>query len=61
MNVGRWAFEHALQVDKSDVALFVLMANIYTTTGMQEGVENIETMIKENKAWKEQKLALSLD
>ncbi|KAH7440808.1 hypothetical protein KP509_03G011500 [Ceratopteris richardii] len=48
--VGRWAFEHALKVDKSDSAAYVLMANIYASAGMEEDAKTIEIMSIENKA-----------
>jgi hypothetical protein len=52
VNVGRWAFERAVQVDKSDGAAYVLMANIYASAGMQEDAENVEAMRVKNTAWK---------
>eukprot|EP00250_Pteridium_aquilinum_P019397 c24414_g3_i1 orf=3-230(+) len=33
VNVGKCAFKHAVQVDKSDVAAHVLMRNIYAAAG----------------------------
>jgi len=44
VDVGRWAFEHAIQVDKSDASTDVLMSNIYAAVEMQEDAENIEAM-----------------
>ena len=52
VNVGKWAFEQAIQVDRSDSAAYVLMGNIYTAAGLQKDAEMIEAMRTENKAWK---------
>lgn len=51
VNVGRWAFEKAVQVDKSEAAAYVLMTNIYAAAGMHKDAENIEAMRMANKAW----------
>lgn len=34
INVGRWAFEWALKLDKRDGPAYVLMVNIYAVAGM---------------------------
>eukprot|EP00250_Pteridium_aquilinum_P022256 c25334_g3_i2 orf=1006-1401(+) len=56
ITVGRWAFRRAVQVDSSDGAAYVLMANIYSTAGMQEDAKLIEAMRRENRAWKKPKV-----
>ncbi|KAI5078004.1 hypothetical protein GOP47_0007828 [Adiantum capillus-veneris] len=48
VNVGRWAFEQALQVDKTETAAYVIMANIYADAGMQEDAEIVKAMRQEN-------------
>ncbi|KAI5080114.1 hypothetical protein GOP47_0005593 [Adiantum capillus-veneris] len=52
VNVGTWAFEQAIEVDRSDVSVYVLMVNIFAAAGMQEKAKDIETMRIKNKAWK---------
>lgn len=44
VNVGRWAFNHAIQVDKSDAAPYICMAKLYASAGMQEDADMIEAM-----------------
>ncbi|KAI5082473.1 hypothetical protein GOP47_0002216 [Adiantum capillus-veneris] len=44
VNVGRWAFEQAVRVDKSNAAAYVLMANIYSAAGMQEDASKVNAM-----------------
>eukprot|EP00250_Pteridium_aquilinum_P022258 c25334_g3_i4 orf=2-421(+) len=61
VSVGRWAFEQAVQVDKSDGPAYVLMANIYAAAGMQENAKNIETMRIRNNAWKKPGCSLWVD
>ncbi|KAI5055332.1 hypothetical protein GOP47_0030477 [Adiantum capillus-veneris] len=51
VNVGRWAFERAIQIDKSDGAAYVLMANTYVAAGLQDNAKDIEAMRINNKAW----------
>ncbi|KAH7289259.1 hypothetical protein KP509_31G066800 [Ceratopteris richardii] len=43
-NVGRWAFEQALKVDRTDKAAYILMANIYAVAGMHEKARDIDMM-----------------
>ncbi|KAH7445143.1 hypothetical protein KP509_02G109100 [Ceratopteris richardii] len=50
VNIGRWAFEHAVHADKTDAGVYVLMAKIYYAAGMQEEVEAIEALQLENKS-----------
>ncbi|KAI5071803.1 hypothetical protein GOP47_0014054 [Adiantum capillus-veneris] len=52
VKVGRWAFERAIQVDKSVAVAYIVMANIYAAAGMKEEAEIIEALRLENKAWK---------
>eukprot|EP00250_Pteridium_aquilinum_P020684 c24906_g6_i1 orf=901-4083(+) len=42
--LGRWAFEHAVEVDDEDAAAYVSMSNIYAAAGKQEVVAKIEAM-----------------
>ena len=49
VNVGRWAFERAIKLDKSNGPAYVLVANIYATAGMGQKAKNIGI---KNKAWK---------
>ncbi|MCO5579401.1 hypothetical protein L7F22_033256 [Adiantum nelumboides] len=51
VKVGRWAFERAVQVNKSEAAIYAKMANIYAAAGMQEDAELVEVMRLENEAW----------
>ncbi|KAH7301556.1 hypothetical protein KP509_23G032000 [Ceratopteris richardii] len=53
VNVGKWAFEHAIELDKSDGAAYVLMTNIYADAGMQEDAKRIEAMRIERQKSKE--------
>ncbi|KAI5084976.1 hypothetical protein GOP47_0001145 [Adiantum capillus-veneris] len=50
VNVGAWAFEQAVELDKHDGALYVFMANIYAAAGMPEKAKGIEAMRLKNKA-----------
>ncbi|KAH7439192.1 hypothetical protein KP509_04G048900 [Ceratopteris richardii] len=52
LNIGRWAFQHAIRIDKTIASAYVLMANIYATAGMQKEAEIIEALREENKASK---------
>lgn len=52
VTVGKWAFERAGQIDKSDASLYVLMANIYAAAGMPGDAATIEAMRRINEAWK---------
>ncbi|KAH7290222.1 hypothetical protein KP509_30G037100 [Ceratopteris richardii] len=51
VTIGRWAFEHALQIHNGDAALYDLMSNIYRSAGMQENMESIEAVRAESKSW----------
>ena len=42
VNVGTWAFEQALELDKCDGTAYVLMVNIYAAVGMPGKVKDIE-------------------
>ncbi|KAI5072845.1 hypothetical protein GOP47_0012951 [Adiantum capillus-veneris] len=44
VDIGRWAFEHAVQVDETDALAYVLMAKIYSAGGMQEDAAKIEAL-----------------
>ncbi|KAI5060788.1 hypothetical protein GOP47_0025208 [Adiantum capillus-veneris] len=48
VNVGRWAFEQAVNVDKRDGSTYVIMADIYAAAGMQEDADMINFMKVEN-------------
>ncbi|KAI5060776.1 hypothetical protein GOP47_0025196 [Adiantum capillus-veneris] len=52
VDVGSWAFRQAIKIDKSDVAAYVLMANIYSAAGMQEEAKLVESMQLESNACK---------
>ncbi|KAH7283110.1 hypothetical protein KP509_35G061000 [Ceratopteris richardii] len=52
VNVGKWAFDHAVQVNKQASAIYVLMADIYAAAGMHDDAESIEALRIQNKAWK---------
>ncbi|KAI5083686.1 hypothetical protein GOP47_0003429, partial [Adiantum capillus-veneris] len=49
-NVGEWAFEQAMKLDKSDSSTFILMANIYAAAGMEEKAKSIEAMRIRNES-----------
>ena len=51
VNVGLWAFECAVKLDKSDGPAYVLMAKIYATTGMGEKEKNIKTLFGTCQKW----------
>ncbi|KAI5061610.1 hypothetical protein GOP47_0024115 [Adiantum capillus-veneris] len=42
INLGRWAFEQAVQVNKSHGPPYILMGQIYAAAGMQDKARNIE-------------------
>ncbi|KAI5075015.1 hypothetical protein GOP47_0010976 [Adiantum capillus-veneris] len=44
VNVGKWAFEQAKQIDKHDAVPYVLMADIYAAAGKQEDAQVIEAL-----------------
>ncbi|KAI5064468.1 hypothetical protein GOP47_0021138 [Adiantum capillus-veneris] len=44
VNIGRWAFEQAVLIDKSSAAPYILMANVYTDAGMQEDASKLKAM-----------------
>ncbi|KAI5075881.1 hypothetical protein GOP47_0009957 [Adiantum capillus-veneris] len=52
VNVGEWAFEQAVKLDKSDGGAHILMANIYADVGMEEKAKHIEALRIRNSAWK---------
>ena len=52
VELGRWAFEHAILLDEKNVAAYVYMSNIYEAASMQEEAEQVEALRKKNKAWK---------
>ncbi|KAH7365366.1 hypothetical protein KP509_18G023200 [Ceratopteris richardii] len=45
INVGKWAFQQALQSDECDGAAHILMASIYAGAGLQENAREIESRI----------------
>ncbi|KAI5066600.1 hypothetical protein GOP47_0019224 [Adiantum capillus-veneris] len=61
VNLGRMAFEHAIQVDKREAAAYVCMANIYAAAGMHEDARKIEEMRVKNRAWKQPGRSLWID
>ncbi|KAH7307012.1 hypothetical protein KP509_22G042200 [Ceratopteris richardii] len=44
VTLGKRAFEHSLEVAKSDMSAYVLMRNIYSYAGMLEEAEEVEIM-----------------
>jgi pentatricopeptide repeat protein len=50
--LGRFAFEHAIQLDAEDAAPYICMINIYHMTGELEDANKIEEMRVEKQAWK---------
>ncbi|KAI5068895.1 hypothetical protein GOP47_0017240 [Adiantum capillus-veneris] len=44
VNVGTWAFEQALELDKCDGAAYILMMEIYAGAGMLEKAKDIEAI-----------------
>ncbi|KAI5084889.1 hypothetical protein GOP47_0001058 [Adiantum capillus-veneris] len=44
VNVGSWAFEQAVDLDKCDQSAYILMVHIYTAAGMLEKAKDIEAM-----------------
>ncbi|KAI5080131.1 hypothetical protein GOP47_0005610 [Adiantum capillus-veneris] len=53
VELGRLAFERAIELDECNAAAYVLMSNIYAGAGMQEAAENIECMRIRNGARKQ--------
>ncbi|KAI5074899.1 hypothetical protein GOP47_0010860 [Adiantum capillus-veneris] len=50
VNVGTWAFEQAIELDKCDGAAYISIVNIYAAAGMPEKAKDIEAMRVRNKA-----------
>ena len=48
VELGRFAFDQALQLDASNDAAYACMTNIYAAAGMQEDVGKIEAMRMKN-------------
>ncbi|KAH7277126.1 hypothetical protein KP509_39G035400 [Ceratopteris richardii] len=48
VNIGKWAFEHAIQVDNTDAAPYICLINIYEAAGMQEDAKAIKAMKDRN-------------
>ncbi|KAH7315277.1 hypothetical protein KP509_21G042400 [Ceratopteris richardii] len=44
VNVGKWAFEQAILMNKNNAAPYALMANVYTAAGMQDNAKKVKTM-----------------
>jgi pentatricopeptide repeat protein len=44
VELGRLAFEQAIQLDDSNLAAYILMINIYVSAGMEEDAKKIEAM-----------------
>ncbi|KAI5080163.1 hypothetical protein GOP47_0005642 [Adiantum capillus-veneris] len=53
VNVGIWAFEQAIELDKCDGAAYALMVKIYAAAGMLEKAKEVEAWRIKNKAWKQ--------
>ncbi|MCO5559087.1 hypothetical protein L7F22_012679 [Adiantum nelumboides] len=52
VNIGTWAFQQAVVLDKCDGVAYVLMVNIFAAAGMLEKAKVIEAMRIKNKALK---------
>ncbi|KAI5079168.1 hypothetical protein GOP47_0006839 [Adiantum capillus-veneris] len=44
VNVGRWAFDHAVQIDKSNIAAHISMINLYLAAGMHDDAKALGSM-----------------
>ncbi|KAH7373079.1 hypothetical protein KP509_17G036100 [Ceratopteris richardii] len=42
--VGRWAFDHAIQIDKNNTGAYICMASMYLAAGMHSDAKAIERM-----------------
>ncbi|KAH7434558.1 hypothetical protein KP509_06G022800 [Ceratopteris richardii] len=60
IKVGRWAFEQAVLLDRSDQAAYVLMYNLYRTFNMHAEAERIEVMRRRNATNHMQELAFTV-
>ncbi|KAI5056071.1 hypothetical protein GOP47_0029592, partial [Adiantum capillus-veneris] len=49
VNVGRWAFDHALEVDRNNAASYTLMANIYSAAHKQGTTWNFVQMVGQGR------------
>lgn len=52
VEVGRWAFEHAVELNKKDASAYVLMANLYADACMEEDAKQVELRRLKEHAWK---------
>ncbi|KAH7307843.1 hypothetical protein KP509_22G079900 [Ceratopteris richardii] len=48
--IGKWAFEHAVQLDKKNTAAYVIMADLYASAAMREDAKGIQVLGVENEA-----------
>ncbi|KAH7373821.1 hypothetical protein KP509_17G076500 [Ceratopteris richardii] len=42
--VGRWAFDHAIQIDKNNTGAYICMTSMYLAAGMHSDAKAIERM-----------------
>ncbi|KAH7292623.1 hypothetical protein KP509_29G078100 [Ceratopteris richardii] len=55
VHVGKWAFEHAIQVDKYDDTAYIVMIKIYTGAGLDTEAERVKAMRAEARHEKAQR------
>ncbi|KAI5080121.1 hypothetical protein GOP47_0005600 [Adiantum capillus-veneris] len=53
VSLGRFAFDHAVQLDGCNAAAYVVMSSIYAAAGMQEEAQNIDRMRMKNATCKQ--------
>jgi pentatricopeptide repeat protein len=51
VELGRWAFENAVQLDDEEAAAYVCMCNIYLDAGMHEAAEEIIALQKQKQSY----------
>ncbi|KAI5070869.1 hypothetical protein GOP47_0015212 [Adiantum capillus-veneris] len=53
VNVGIWAFEQAVELDRCNASAYRVMVSIYEAAGMPEKAKDIEALRIQNRAWKQ--------
>lgn len=51
IELGRWAFRHAVQLDEKFASAYVRMSSLCTAAGVQEEVGEVEALRMKNGAW----------
>uniref|UniRef100_A0A453D1A2 Pentacotripeptide-repeat region of PRORP domain-containing protein n=3 Tax=Aegilops tauschii subsp. strangulata TaxID=200361 RepID=A0A453D1A2_AEGTS len=59
VEAGEEAFKHVIMLEPSNVGYYVLMANMYTDSGQQDGVVRVRAMMRERGLKKEPGVATS--